>query len=50
MSWIKLAEGELNPFNRASNIKAGSVGLSRESAIIEALKLANEKVTVSARI
>ncbi|MCX6314982.1 MAG: site-specific integrase [Sphingobacteriales bacterium] len=43
----KLVKGELNPFNRASNSKTGSVDLERESPIIDALKLANQKVTVS---
>ncbi len=44
----KLVKGELNPFNRVSNIKAGNVDLRSEMPIIEALKLANQKVTVSA--
>lgn len=45
----KLVKGELNPFNRASSTKAGSVDLLRESPILEALKLANQNVTVSTR-
>jgi integrase len=44
----KLVKGEFNPFNRASNSTAGYADLLRESPIIQALKLANKKVTVSA--
>ena len=45
----KLVKGELNPFNRASNNTVGFTFLKRESPILEALKLANQKITVSAR-
>lgn len=45
----KLVNGDLNPFARISETKAGNADLRRESLILEALKLANKKVAVSAR-
>lgn len=43
----KLVNGELNPFNKNVNTKAANIELLSESFIVDALKLANQKVTAS---